>query len=761
VFQLKHALLCAVAAATLVAAQASNPDVHVVIRDYDVRALLASRSASDAVMRGRALWLQRCAYCHDGVGQPSYHTMGPWIDSSRVQALGKERLRAQITAGSPRMPGFKYTLDGGDVDHLFSFLTTVSPDQKPTADQLAAKTPPLPSPRTLASVGAPPTPDAQFSGTVSVDHRPLDGVTVSLHATDTTMTTSVFTDERGEYVFPLIPSGRYELRTQAVGYAPATASVVIDSAKPNKQSVALTRINDVSRQLSGTEWYDALPEDTPEHRRMKQVLNTTCADCHSLAVILQNRFDANGWRAIIKAMEESSHVGWNGRRDPPDDQLGFLAGIMRHHREDLVTYLTEMRGPEPSPMKLVPGPRPRGDAARVVVTEYDIPIGERENELAWYNGSDWSQGPSVGMHGIVGVHDAIVDSAANVWLTENRFTFETNRTFTKLDPRSGRITAVTVVAADPASGARTGELGEARLTTGKVMFTEQVAQDEQHRIWGQFGASLGRFDPTSLTIALFTPPRGMGGFMNSTDVDPQGHVWTNSVNRNGSIRFDPAAQTFRLFQQRTPADGSTYGVAADAEGNGWWSQFLADYVTKADVKTGERFEIAMRDPNYEKRRALMTPADLAFYEAAGAQSWGGYAVDPVPWASAPRRLSADQKGNTVWVPNWGGGTLAKIDIHTLKVRYYPLPVHGHPYNTRVDATHNVWIDVPMADAIVKFEPKTEQWTVYQLPSRGCGSRHLGIDVARSEMWLPCDQSSRVARFQFRTAADIAAQKRER
>ena len=736
-------LALALGAVAVLAAQGSSSDVRVLTRDYDMRALLAAPQLSDAALRGRALWLQRCAYCHDGLGTPTYRTMGPWIDAARLQALGEARVRAKIADGSPRMPGFKYTLDQEDVDQLLAFLKTVSPDQKPTADQLGKKAPPVmgrpATPAAAVTDEAPAAADARLSGTVTAEGRPLDGVAVSVRAPDTTITTSVYTDERGEYVFPPLPAGRYEMWAQAVGYATRKTTVSLDAATPTQQPLSLAPIKDFSRQLTGVEWYDALPDDTPEHRRMKQVLHVTCSDCHSPSVVLQNRFDATGWRAIIKAMEEASHTGWTGRLDPPDDQLGFLGGIMRHHREDLVKYLVEMRGPGPSPMKLAPAARPRGDAARVVITEYDLPIGERENELGWYNGSDWSQGPAVGMHGIVGVHDAVVDREGNVWLTENRISFETNRTHLKLDPRTGRMTAVAIVGGD-----------------GRMMFTEQVGRDQQYNIWSQFGPSLGRFDPASLKFSLFTPPRAMGGFMNSTDVDPQGNVWTNG--RFGSVRFDPVKHTFRLYQHRTPADGSTYGVAADAEGNGWWSQFLADYVTKADVKTGERFEIPMRDPNYEKRRALMTPADLAFYEAAGAQSWGGYPVAPVPWASAPRRLSADQKGNTVWVPNWAGQTLAKIDIHTLKVTYYPLPIHGHPYNTRVDADHNVWTDVPMADAIAKFDPKTEQWTVYQLPSRGCGSRHLGMDVARGDMWLPCDQSSRVARFQFRTAADIAAHK---
>jgi streptogramin lyase len=110
------------------------------------------------------------------------------------------------------------------------------------------------------------------------------------------------------------------------------------------------------------------------------------------------------------------------------------------------------------------------------------------------------------------------------------------------------------------------------------------------------------------------------------------------------------------------------------------------------------------------------------------------------------------------VPNWAAGNLAEIDIHTLKVTYHPLPIHGHPYKATVDNQHNAWASVPAGDSIVKFNPATRQWTVYMLPSHGCGPRHISFDDRRNEAWLPCDQSSKVARFQFRTAEQIQVQK---
>jgi mono/diheme cytochrome c family protein len=108
-------------------------------RVYDTKQLLASAAAVQLTRKGRALWLQRCAFCHDGVGQPTYKTMGPWIGAETVQLLGDAALRALIDAGTEQMPGFRYTLQTQQIDQLIAFLKTVPADQKPTAEQLSAR----------------------------------------------------------------------------------------------------------------------------------------------------------------------------------------------------------------------------------------------------------------------------------------------------------------------------------------------------------------------------------------------------------------------------------------------------------------------------------------------------------------------------------------------------------------------------------------------------------------------------------------------
>src|SRR5579871_615286 len=59
--------------------------LNVTTRAYDTKILLSAPVLTEEEQTGRALWVQRCAYCHDGVGQPSYKTMGNWIGAETVE----------------------------------------------------------------------------------------------------------------------------------------------------------------------------------------------------------------------------------------------------------------------------------------------------------------------------------------------------------------------------------------------------------------------------------------------------------------------------------------------------------------------------------------------------------------------------------------------------------------------------------------------------------------------------------------------------
>ena len=121
---------CARALTAPVSAQEVTPPPKVVVTDYDMRKAAAPPALSEVELAGKKLFVQRCALCHDLLGQPATTTVGPWVDGEVLKARGEAAVRQKILDGSPRMPAWKYTLDAAQVDAVIAYLKTVAPDQR-------------------------------------------------------------------------------------------------------------------------------------------------------------------------------------------------------------------------------------------------------------------------------------------------------------------------------------------------------------------------------------------------------------------------------------------------------------------------------------------------------------------------------------------------------------------------------------------------------------------------------------------------------
>src|ERR1700753_4228040 len=98
------------------------------------------------------------------------------------------------------------------------------------------------------------------------------------------------------------------------------------------------------------------------------------------------------------------------------------AAPIDYFEKKLAPYLAKVRGPGASAMNFKVRPRPTGDAARVVFTEYDVPVIEETTPGFKYvsnNGSDWSLGTPSSLNGAHGVHDAQADLNGNIWFSYN------------------------------------------------------------------------------------------------------------------------------------------------------------------------------------------------------------------------------------------------------------------------------------------------------------------------------------------------------
>jgi streptogramin lyase len=581
--------------------------------------------------------------------------------------------------------------------------------------------------------------DAILSGSItSAGGEKLAGVTVSAKPVGGTITTTVFTDEAGDYYFPPLPDGKYRVWAQAISFA--TAKAEVDLTAPRKQTFALDPLKDFVKQLPGYAALNALPDESEQDKRMNRLVRNICTGCHTPSYVLQHRFDEAGWNAIIELMKNANVYGtfMGGERKP--------SGILDYHQKELAAYLARARGPGESAMKIKPEPRPSGEAARVMFKEYDVPLDPDVGLPANFvqnDGSDWSLGtPSVMIPGW-GVHDAWLDLDGKLWFTCNIPNRRT--TIGKIEPKTGEV-----------------KLFKVPALNGLAAQTHGMTRDPKGIIW--FNANngrggIGRLDPKTERIDIYMPPQGMSptGGATTVDYDGKGKIWSSAP--DGALRFDPDTETFTEFKSvtfKTPnGTGITYGMAADRDGNGWWAEMTLDIIGKGEGATGKAQEVKLAPVKEEMER--VTPEARKFYETYNQPDFN----NPFPWAQGPRRMGTDKNGDVLWVGNSWGANLARIDTRTHETTYVPLPGGQQPYHVAVDNNHNAWTNLWGADRVVRYDPKTSSWTAFDLPTRGAEPRYVSLlerDGAATQVVLPYFRARKVAVMTLRSEADLQALK---
>jgi virginiamycin B lyase len=256
-----------------------------------------------------------------------------------------------------------------------------------------------------------------------------------------------------------------------------------------------------------------------------------------------------------------------------------------------------------------------------------------------------------------------------------------------------------------------------------------------------------------------TPPNmsPLGGAV-TVDVDGKGKVWASAP--DGAVRFDPETERFTDFKSQAyktaRGTGMTYGAAGDRDGNGWWTQMAFDIVGRADPVSGKTQEVKLPVIKAEMDRA--TPEARAVYDKFDELSFGS----PLPWQQGPRRMGTDKNADVLWVGNSWGGSLARIDTRTLETSIVPLPDPSamQPYHIAVDKNHNVWGNLWTNDQILKYDPATSKWTIFELPVRGTEIRHIALDErqGKTQVILPVYRTNQMGVMTLRSEAELAALK---
>jgi virginiamycin B lyase len=213
-------------------------------------------------------------------------------------------------------------------------------------------------------------------------------------------------------------------------------------------------------------------------------------------------------------------------------------------------------------------------------------------------------------------------------------------------------------------------------------------------------------------------------------VEVNGKIWFTELAGDRISTLDPNTGQFQRY--RIPTEGGgPHSLWNDSKGNFWFTYFAAaGKIGRFDSKTQQVREYDF--PDFSGYGLVVDKQDRAW--AVGLNTPVVYGYDPSTdkWStykltSPARRVAIDSKG-MVWACEYFGNRIARIDPASGKVTEYDLPLKwGNPYDLWPDAEDNIWVENAVYNSLVKFDPRTTQWTYVPFPDLGAHTPKLDRD----------------------------------
>lgn len=242
----------------------------------------------------------------------------------------------------------------------------------------------------------------------------------------------------------------------------------------------------------------------------------------------------------------------------------------------------------------------------------------------------------------------------------------------------------------------------------------------------------------------------------SIEMDHEGNMWMTLALSGQMAKYDVKTGEFTIVSGApAPRPRGAYphtlrvqtDLAKDAKGRVWYTDAGSD-VFSLDPATNEvvhyktpTADQAVGGGRGESRGRTpygvsISPVDgKVWYTKLNGNRLG--VIDPnlppaeavkeyVPPFTGPRRHEVGPDG-IVWVPGFGTGVLGKFDPKTEEWELIELPdgMNQIPYALSVDMkTNMVWICGTMNDTMLRFDPKTKEMVEYRMPSRVTYTREV-------------------------------------
>ena len=533
-----------------------------------------------------------------------------------------------------------------------------------------------------------PTPSERFSirGTVTAAEGPLEGAYVGAHGVNSTFTTYVMTDSRGQFSFRDLAPGSYQVFTRISGFrtvekdnisVPEGSGTTADfQVEPETEFLKLVD------QASNSELLESFPGTQQE----KEALFARCDGCHGAYYIAKSRFTKKDWLLIVSKMKSAmttpvgdiSPPGRRGRTLEPGEEDYFRVGEERLRTDDesIAEYLSRIRGPESPDFPIQFQPRPTGDLTRAVVTEYQI-------------ARPWTL-----------PHDVLVDPRGRyVWYNEWRLNY-----FGRIDTQTGEMKDYPIPGRDDRPPGfltlqwdHEGNLWGGQLWSGRAVKFDVKAEKfigswDVPQEWARTGTvgvcrhAAHPDGPVWIDDALFgthwilNPETGKAVEHDTKGsrfaCDSKGNIYSlQRGSKAGVVKTEPGTKKMVEYVAPTP-NADPHRLTLDGDENVWYGDWEHAKITYVDTKTGKVTE----------------------YDAL------------TPWSRVYNAVG-DHTRKVGWAVPHVSDRMMKADANTGQVVEFPLPSRGHAVrDVDIDMSANppvLWFVNQRNGRIVRFQEYVE------------------------------------------------------
>jgi virginiamycin B lyase len=520
-----------------------------------------------------------------------------------------------------------------------------------------------------------------LSGQVSSQEEgAMEGVLVSAKKDGTNVTTTVVSNDKGQFSFPgdKVGPGKYTITIRAAGYN-LVGPKTVDVAAGTTADIKLAKARGIP-QLSSAEWLNSVPGD----EKFKLAWMTDCINCHTLQRVFTSPHTADEWEQVFTRMGRYAPM-----TVPARPQLIVLGGARSERPrvagpliKQAAQFLVDAGVNNPDrEYEFKTLPRPKSRATKVVITEWDLP---RKEALP---------------------HDVVIDADGKAWYCDFGA-----QIVGELDPKTGAVSdyALPTYRPEQPKGSLDLELDpEGNLWVGMSYQAGAAKIDRKSKVVTPYPLNKEWVGLTSQTNHI-TP----------TNMHVDGKVWLKDSETRNHYRLDIKTGKWENLGSAIDANGkqiSGYGIPSDKFNNLYMLEYGNTNIGKLDAKTNVATIWPTPSPRSRPRRGRFDEEGRLWFGAYGANAIGMFdpATEkikewkmPTPW-SQPYDAAPTKGGAEVWTASMLTDQVARLNTKTDEIVEYLLPRSTNIRRVFIDTSgprQVLWVGSNHGASIIRLEP---------------------------------------------------------